>query len=649
MTIFSLDPFQKLAIQAIKQGRSVFVSAPTGSGKTVIAEEAIDQSFSTGQRVIYTSPVKALSNQKFRDFRKRYGDDSVGILTGDVSLNPDAKLLVMTTEIYRNTLFENSDRINDTAWVIFDEIHYLDDPERGTVWEEAILFTPDHIQILGLSATAPNIEQVAEWIRTTHDKPVEVIIETHRPVPLEMIYQCDNQFYTDSKRLLQNGYRNRDDWTPTAKERRMGIRWHKFHPNRLEDLIEILIRKNQLPAIYFVFGRKRAEELAWDACFQSFLKPGESEDLSSEYLELLKRYDLAHEKSAQDMVPLIENGIAYHHAGMLPSLKEVIEQLFTSRKIKLIFTTETFAIGINMPARSVIFDGLEKFYGTGFKHLTTRDFYQMAGRAGRRGIDSQGTVWVRIRPSDIPFSALQRIIYGKPEPIRSQLNASYATLLNLYKQLGSRLHEVYPKSFHHFQSQPKARGDAAKMIEKKLEFLTELGYMNEAGLTLKGEFASQIFGYELLLSEMQEQGILDQLDPALLSVLLAALVFEPRKGDHPPHLRGRVLNLARSAEQIARDIRRNETKYRILPHTRSPHFNLAASTDAWVGGADFDAVLRLTTSDEGEWVRAMRMVVQLLREIMHAPHCSEKLQATAHRARVLINRGVVDAEKQLRA
>ncbi|MGH7198052.1 MAG: DEAD/DEAH box helicase, partial [Candidatus Omnitrophota bacterium] len=414
------DPFQKKAIAAIDEEKSVLVSAPTGAGKTAIAEYAIVKALSRDERVIYTAPIKALSNQKYRDFSVRY-PDKVGLLTGDVSLNADAPIVIMTTEIYRNQLFEDPERLKNTAWVIFDEVHYLDDVERGTVWEEAIMFSPEHIRFVALSATAPNVEELAQWIRGILNHPIDVIIETHRPVPLVHLFQCQGKVYDDPRDLRKDGYLGRDIWPSLfgggnfGRRDRFSKRGHerslRARPNRTDDLIRHLVQEKRLPCLYFCFGRKRAEELAWEQGKFDFLDPEEKKEIEALYQKLCERFDLVHEASAADLKRIILNGIAFHHAGMLPTLKEVIEQLFTSKLIKLIFTTETFALGINMPAKTVVFDELRKFYGTHFANLRTRDYFQMAGRAGRRGMDSAGFVYSRINPHQIPFPAVNRIMY----------------------------------------------------------------------------------------------------------------------------------------------------------------------------------------------------------------------------------------------
>ncbi|MBI3322984.1 MAG: DEAD/DEAH box helicase, partial [Candidatus Omnitrophica bacterium] len=360
------DPFQQRAIEAIEREASVFVAAPTGAGKTVIADYVIATTLARHRQVIYTAPVKALSNQKFRDFTAREGDQ-VGIMTGDVTLNSRAPLLIMTTEIYRNTLLENAQRLARCAWVIFDEIHYLDDPERGTVWEEAIMFTPPHINLLALSATIPNVEELATWIRQVHERPVEVIVERQRPVPLHVLFQCQNQIITSPQDLRYTGYHGREDWgrIQSRFRRRHEDRW-TVHPNRLDALLKQLQHTDRLPCIFFTFGRRRTEDLAWEASGLPLISPGEQTKLRSLYDELCARYQLQHDPTAQHMARLIDRGVAYHHAGMLPTVKEVVEQCFVIRLIKFIATTETFALGINMPARSVVIDTLKKRRGGRF-------------------------------------------------------------------------------------------------------------------------------------------------------------------------------------------------------------------------------------------------------------------------------------------
>lgn len=620
------DRFQQEAIGHINNGHSVIVSAPTGAGKTAIAEHVIRRCLEEKIGVIYTAPLKALSNQKFRDFQVEFKDD-IGILTGDVSLNANAPVLIMTTEIFRNKILDEPESLAQYKWIIFDEIHYIDNPERGTVWEESLIFLPQHIKILGLSATIPNIEQFASWIRSIHKKEIKIVVEEKRPVPLHFFYQCQNQI-VDKIELLKK------------------LRTRK--PNIISTLIHTIKNKNGLPCIYFVFGRRRAEELAYELFSYNFLNKEEQDKIMDLYGSLCEKYDLTHEKTASSMAQLIARGIAYHHAGMLPTLKEVVERLFTSRLLKVIFTTETFALGINMPSRSVIFDDLRKFYGTYMRNLKTRDFYQMAGRAGRRGIDDEGFVYCRVNLHRIYIDELRRIIYGRPEEVRSQLNTSYATILNLYEKYKEGLFDIYPKSLHYYQSKKHVQREALRLMESKLKLLKELKHIDNGLLTPKGQFAKVMYGYELLLAEFYEEKIFEHLDEFGLGILAAASVFEPRKNQKITNLTKEARPLFKNCHDIFEGVRRLEIRYKIYPFSKATHFHLARAIEMWMRGEKFSKVLQLTDTDEGEVVRYFRMAIQILREMLDSPASSYILKDRIKNAIRLINRDVVDAEKQLR-
>ena len=620
------DRFQQEAIDYINQGYSVIVSAPTGSGKTAIAEHIISNSIQNKLGVIYTAPLKALSNQKFRDFQGQFKED-IGILTGDVSINQEAPVLIMTTEIFRNKILDEPQSLKKYSWIIFDEIHYIDNPERGTVWEESLIFLPPHLNILGLSATIPNIKEFAAWIESIHQKPVKVVMEEKRPVPLHFLFQNNNEIIDNLGKLKRGGF---------------------SRTNKLGTLINYIRQKQGLPCIYFVFGRRRAEDLAFELYGYDFLNPEEKTQIISQYNSLLERYDLQGEKTAQGLYHLIQKGIAYHHAGMLPTLKEVIERLFTSRLLKVIFTTETFALGINMPAKTVIFDELRKFYGRYVRNLKTRDFYQMAGRAGRRGKDLEGFVYCRINFNRIHPDEVKRIIYGRPEEVRSQLNNSYATILNLYEKYQDELFKIYPLSLHHFQGRKHQQKEALRLIEAKLKLLKEFGYIYKGSLTEKGEFAKAIYGYELILSELYAEKILEQLDEFGLGVLSCAAVFEPRKNQRPPSISKNSRKIRTLCEEIYARIKHKEQRYKIYPFSKPAYFHLSNGVEAWLRGTNFAKTLQFTDTDEGEVVRYFRMSVQVLREIKDARVSSHILREKIKETIRVINRDVVDAEKQLR-
>ncbi len=638
------DRFQKEAIDYINQGYSVIVSAPTGSGKTVIAEHVITECLKKDEGVVYTAPIKALSNQKYRDFQGQYGD-KIGILTGDVSINPRAPVLIMTTEIFRNKALEEPESLRQYHWIIFDEVHYIDNEERGTIWEESIMFLPAHMKMLCLSATVPNVNELSRWIESVHKTDFKQVIETHRPVPLHFFFQCQNEILDKLNELQQKGYKERISYSYRGKQRFA----HTFlKPNRLSMLLNYLQEKEALPCIYFAFGRRRCEDLAFELYSFNFLSIEEQNQISLMYDALCERFSLKQEKSAQRLAPLIRRGIAYHHAGMLPTLKEVIERLFTSRLLKVIFTTETFALGINMPARTVVFDEMRKFYGRYHRNLKTRDFYQMAGRAGRRGMDKEGFVYCRINPRRIQYEEVKRILYARPESIFSKFNSSYATLLHLYAKHQENLYELYPLSLHYFQQKTRRREGALKMLRSKVNLLKELDYIREKQLSAKGSFAAAIYGYELPLAEIYAQGILEHLNPVELGILTCALVYEPRKRDRAPRITRNVRRLKEFTDQSTKTIHRLERKYHIFPKSKEYFYHLSQVTEAWLGGISFSKLMQYADVDEGQLVRYFRMAVQILREIQHAPVFSDVLKEKVKKLVPIFNRDIIDAEKQLR-
>ena len=672
---FAYDEFQSKAIASIKEGTSLFVSAPTGAGKTVIAEVAVEEALRFGGMAIYTAPIKALSNQKFRDFYTTY-KDRVGILTGDVTLNPQAPLLIMTTEIYRNSLFEERSRFEKCRWIIFDEVHYLDDPERGTVWEEALLLTPRETEILALSATVPNAQQLASWIERIHGRPIQVIQESHRPVPLKIGFQCQDELYWDMARLKTTAYRGQDKPVVARRPFRMGRHRsgryffkkgsagftppveHHGRPNRADHLLQQIKKAGHFPCLYFAFSRRRVEDLAWEFAALGLVTPEIKTQLLEKFDQLCRRYEITHERSASAMRELVGQGVAYHHAGLLPTLKEVVEVLFTSRLIQVIVTTETFALGINMPARSVVLDTLAKRSNGPRTTLRVRELSQMAGRAGRRGMDEAGFVYLRVNPFEISFQGLSNLIHGKPEQVSSRFNLTYATVLNLYRNYEQDLLPFYKKTLHAYQASTIHQREAFSLIQRKLELLQKLGYIRtdprvpSAGtrgkLTPKGEFAVSIYGYELFLSELFQMGILDALSLPDLGMLLLALVYEPRRGGPPVHLSRHIRELAGQAQEILDKIHQEERRLRISPMTKGPSFHLSAAIERWIGGADFEKTVQIGNVAEGELIRYFRMTVQLCRALTLAPAASKSLKEKAGHLLHFINRDQVDAEAELR-
>ncbi|MBN2120388.1 MAG: DEAD/DEAH box helicase [Candidatus Omnitrophica bacterium] len=640
-----LDKFQEEAINAIDNQESILISAPTGAGKTLVAEYAIDSAIAKNKGIIYTAPVKALSNQKYRDFRKLY-KDKVGILTGDVSINPGSPIMIMTTEIFRNVILTEPKRLDNKEWIIFDEIHYLDDFERGTVWEESIMLMPRHLKILALSATVPNIDQITLWIRTIHHIPIKVIKEDRRPVPLSFYFQCNDQIFSTLRGLRNSELISENFPKSRRKDQRLFM---QLKPNRINTIFKHLKEENLLPCIYFSFSRKRTEIFAQELAMYNFLNPEEKKEITSLYEKLLKTFDLEHEPTSLYLFDLVKNGIAFHHAGLLPTLKEVIERLFTSKLLKAIFTTETFALGINMPARTVIFDDLRKFYGQYHRNIKTRDFYQMAGRAGRRGIDKKGFVFMRINPFNVSKRELKEIIYGESEEIKSQLRSNYATILNLYKDMQEKIYDIYPLSFHYFQSKERKKEDVLNLLKNKILLLKELDYItSDNKLSWKGEFASRMYSYELQIGQLYENGFLESLSEKELAILISSLVYEPRRGQRKPTLGKYTQRMQGLLESTIKQIHKTEKKYRVYPLSKRFYFHLSQLTCLWFDGIEFSKLAQFTDIDEGELVRYLRMNIQVLRELLSFEGVKEDFKKKVKNVLKRINRDVIDAEKQLR-
>jgi superfamily II RNA helicase len=636
---FELDDFQKQAIRAVAADSSVLVSAPTGAGKTVIAEYVMEKCLQEGKRVIYTAPIKALSNQKFREFQVLF-PDQVGIVTGDVSINPSAPLVIMTTEIFRNRILESKDAFMRYSWIIFDEIHYLDDIERGTVWEESLILMPPHMRILGLSATIPNVDEFAGWLRQIYPHPIEVIKEVERPVPLHFFFQCQGRITDDVQFIRQIGYSRRKVRHPQQEER------PQFQ-NRPIALIRHLIKADRLPCIYFCFSRKRCEYLAEKAGQFDFLTPAEQAYNLVLFDRLCERFDVTTGQRTATLRRLVEQGIAYHHAGLHPMLKEVIEQLFSGRHVKIIFTTETFALGINMPARTVVIDELKKKYGQFHRAIKTRDFYQMAGRSGRRGIDLEGFVYSRVNPRELSFQELETILTGKTEPIRSHFNAAYATILNLYEAYGEEFQWVYERSFYHFLAGGRTRLLQKEQMKSRFKLLKQLGYIQNRQLTVKGHFAKKMYGYELPLAELYASGILEELSPVQLGVICLAVVYEPRPRARKPALDRELKMLRKTVDRIVRHIHYYEKKRVITPISKRFYYDRSYSLMGWMKDRPFHEMIAEVDDDEGEVIRYYRMSIQVLREMLDTP-ASDSLKTSIRQAISLINREVIDAEHQLR-
>ncbi|NQT51673.1 DEAD/DEAH box helicase [bacterium] len=649
----TLDPFQEQAIAAIDRGDSVLVAAPTGAGKTLIAEYAMDLALSTGRQIVYTAPIKALSNQKFRDFAVKY-PDQIGILTGDVSINYGAPGLIMTTEIFRNTLLEDPDRLARVDYVIFDEFHFINDRERGTVWEESVLFAPERIRFLCLSATMPNVDEIAGWMREAQAGPVEVVLEEHRPVPLEHALWADGY-----------GLHSLSSFERLMEERSRGRRVARRAGLGSDALLDHVVDEGRLPCLYFCFNRRLCQARAEANARRDLLSAREHRQVAQLFGELCERFGVTDEPSAILMGELACRGVAYHHAGILPTLKEVIERLFTSGLIKMLFATETFALGVNMPAATVVLDSVAKFHGTHYGYLRCREYQQMAGRAGRRGMDERGYVYARVDTDDVSAPGVRHVVAGRPEPVESQFNLSYATLLSLYDRWQERIVEVCERSLAAYQRAHRGKGNAKKkqkkgkgppdpvgfrqQVKRRTRMLKANGYLGKSGPTAKGRFALHLPGYELVATELHDAGILKDLNAHELNVLVSAMVYEGRPADRHTHVPRQLLaRVRRRATRIVRTLHDAEHRLGIPDPVRKLDFRLGPAVFAWSRGADFADLAAHTQAAEGDIIRVLRMSIQILRQLRKATG-DAKLKDKLSDAESAINRGAVDAERQLRA
>jgi superfamily II RNA helicase len=637
-----LDPFQEQAIGVVDRGGSLLVAAPTGAGKTLIAEYAVEKCLGSGRRAVYTAPIKALSNQKFRDFTSLYGE-RIGIKTGDVTLNPDAQVLLMTTEIFRNTIFESPETLADVHYCVFDEIHYLDDIERGTVWEESIIFAPPHIRFLCLSATVPNVDTLAAWIRHVRPEvPLDVVREDDRPVPLKQSVYVPG-LGVKTLRDLEKVERSPDlpeYFRRLDRDRNPNV-WRAR-------LIDHLAERDRLPVLWFAFNRRECEDFA-GMVSRPLLDARERARMLELYDDLLGRFALPKDQTTEFLRGMLAKGVAFHHAGLLPTLKEVIERLFTSGLLKLLFATETFAVGVNMPARTVVFNALTKFDGHRLGYIKTREYHQMAGRAGRRGIDPVGYVYAVAEWPWERAGALARVVEGRIEPIRSQFNLSYATLLTLYERLGDRIVQAAEKSFANFGTHERVWRGKLEQMKKKMSVLRALGYLRDRHLTERGAFAKNIQGYELQVTELLFKGVLRQLGEEELAVLFNAVTYEAKKSDwHRRFENPRQRWMRKAAYQAVDRVLAEEDAVDLEDRTQELDFRLASAVHAWAKGCEWGQLESHTSASDGDLVRALRLTLQLMRNALYALPRTDPLRDRLRGAVARINRDVVDAERQLR-
>jgi len=636
---FTLDHFQILACDYITNGDSVVVSASTGTGKTLIAEYAIEYYTALGQRSVYTSPIKALSNQKYKDFVEQFGDDKVGILTGDVSINHRAQILVMTTEVYRNMALTDPDSINDVGILIMDEVHFMNDPERGTVWEESIIFSPENVRFLALSATIPNANEFAHWIETIHGHRVQVVEHLKRAVPLY------HHFFLGANEIVKR--ERLEDYAPHPNERKSRSRAqsHRRHgreksqpkpkgPGHL-DLVKLMKRNDDLPCLFFCFSRAKCESQALEAAHRAHLNKEPSEEILDIIDKHLSSPDIKDMESIDTLKQAMKKGVAFHHAGMLPAAKRAVEEAFERNLIKVLYTTETFAVGINYPARTVAFNSLRKYDGTSHRYLNSKEYFQMAGRAGRRGMDDSGKVLSIVDKWQDNMMDISRLTKEDTIPIFSQFQLSYNTVLNLVEKHSKKeIQKILERSFDSFRKRRSGkRVNVWTSWYNRIRTLEKLGHIKNNQLTAKGRFTTRIFTEELVTAELFHDDKWRKWDTVDLACLGAAITYEIRhsRKRNRPVKEQRFFRLSSSLsgnEYLGRNLSRNGLAQRI------------PLIETWARGCTFKELVEDFDMAEGDLIRIFRQAIDVLEQVKRATD-NEEFKSKLGQTIYMLDREVV--------
>ncbi len=738
---YPLDPFQRESAQHLAEGRSVLVAAPTGTGKTLVAEFGIWLARRDGKRAIYTAPVKALSNQKFRDLRARYGAAEVGLLTGDIVENPSARIVVMTTEIYRNMLLEGlraahvtpqeeaaellaqvdarhgaprgvelpgaadvaemarrarlDEELSSVGCVIFDELHFLNDPQRGPVWEEAIIHSPPHVAFVGLSATVSNASELRRWIEEVHG-PIAMVYHTERAVPLESYYYLDGKL-----RLTRDASGQRVERFPgvggETKLARMRDRSRRYTfdggprpriesvpaapgpagalggqasgaeeepPERQApepgEVLTALRGAGLLPCLYFLPGRRAVEEAAERAATHLFTTPEQRDRLVAETREWIRALPPEDQKldQARKLLNLLPRGLAFHHAGLLPGLKMMVETLFQRGELKAVFATDTLALGINMPARAVVLGSVSKFDGQQMRLLTPNEYQQVTGRAGRRGMDENGAAVMLYSPWDAfepAFAALTAPLL----PVTSAFTVRYNTVLNLWRPGDQgRLRRAVAASLREFQRrgvsvtraerrrtraeveredvraayepEPAEQGATPRAnrlsraalaeLNATIYVLRALAYIGEDdALTARGRLLRAIFHPAgITVCELLLSGALDALSPAELAEVMSWFTFDnDRSLKNSFVMPDQILQARRATQRVQRFVREFEYDEGLdMSPGMVDSFHSVALT--WARGAPLTALLRRIELAEGDLLVTLNQTIDLLQQVQGA-------------------------------
>ena len=749
---FEMDPFQITACHAIEDGKGVLVAAPTGAGKTIVGEFAAYLATEKLKKCFYTTPIKALSNQKYQEFVERFGEERVGLLTGDNSINSDADILVMTTEVLRNMLYTNSTSLTNLGFVVMDEVHYLADKFRGAVWEEVLIHLMESVQVISLSATVSNAEEFGEWLQEIRGE-TGVVVSEHRPVPLYQHVLIGNRLidlFNEDGSVNQTLFKSeREALKRIRTPRNRGRIDDENRLNRAE-VIEKLQFNQMLPVITFIFSRQ-ACDAAVKQCLAANLRLTNSEEreeirttankyvanLNSEDLELLGHHE---------WLAALERGIAAHHAGLLPVFKSCVEELFQRGLLKAIFATETLALGINMPARTVLLEKLTKWNGEAHVPITPGEYTQLTGRAGRRGIDIEGNAVVIWSPT-VDSATAAGLAATRTYPLRSSFSPTYNMSINLLERYGrDRARNSLKSSFAQFQadravvgldrqirknseaiadyqteklchlgdfseyakirreikqleiliskrsridnkqrahleqelsryrkslrqhvchscndreshSRIAERADRlirenegliarvenrtnviAKTFDRITQVLANLGYLNGDRVTNSGKMLSKIYAEsDLLIAETIQSGLLSKLSDIEIAAVLSVFLFESRKPEAPKIPNTQVQDALKEIVGIWSRLQNLEAEYDVKTQ-KEPDFGFCWIAFRWGGGHGLNSVLRNSDLSVGDFVRAIKQLIDLLNQVAGAqPELREKCLSAIKK----MDRGVV--------
>ena len=744
---FELDSFQIDACHSLEDGKGVLVAAPTGAGKTIVGEFAVELAVQSGSKCFYTTPIKALSNQKYSELVARYGEAKVGLLTGDTSINSEADIVIMTTEVLRNMIYANSQTISRLKYVVMDEVHYLADKFRGAVWEEILIHLPDSVQVVSLSATVSNAEEFGEWLQTVRGE-TEVIVSEIRPVPLYQhvlfgnklldLFDENSKLNPELTKLERESYRQvRGNWRDKPKG-----------PKGLSrpEVIEKLDRESLLPAITFIFSRK-ACDAAVKQCLQAGIRLTNENDrkvirsIINKNVSNLAQEDLV-VLGFYEWVDGLERGVAAHHAGLLPAFKSTVEELFQAGYVKAVFATETLALGINMPARTVVLEKLSKWNGEGHVAISAGEYTQLTGRAGRRGIDIEGNA-VILWSNDLDSNTVGGLASTRTYPLKSSFKPTYNMSVNLISQFGSAKarsslesslaqfqadkavvglakqirkneiarDELFKESICHlgdFLDYAQMRADIKKLevvskrdrrrridaeeeiasirkrlrnhsshacpdrenharfserghrLQREIDGLTErinsrtnviarrfdriqivldqLGYISNGEVAAPGRMLAKIYGEtDLLISESVREGVFNQLSAVDLVAVISAFIYESRSDEAAKVPRGDVAIALGKISKIYGRIYEIENDHNLEP-MRAPDFGFSWAAQRWASGNSLTAVLKDNDLTVGDFVRNMKQIVDLLRQLRGAAF---ELEPLIDQALSKIDRGVV--------